>query len=248
MEEKKIVIVIPSYNNAQWYQKNLASVFSQQYSNFRVLYVDDCSSDGTGDLVEQYIAKNNKGELVKLTKNTERLGALCNLYNMIHSCEDDEIIVTLDGDDWLAHPKVLQRVNLAYVDGNTWLTYGQYKDSHGGMGCSRQLPQQVINNSSYRQSPWCTSHLRTWYTWLFKKIRKEDMIGKDGKFYPVSWDLTILFPLLELGGHHSKFIPDALYIYNIDTPINDYKVSRQLQIDLEFVMRAKPRYSRIEGK
>ena len=46
------VIVIPSYNNAQWYKRNLDSVFAQTYKNFSVIYLDDCSPDGTGQLVK----------------------------------------------------------------------------------------------------------------------------------------------------------------------------------------------------
>ena len=50
-----LAVVIPSYNNAQWYKLTLDSIFSQKYENFRVVYIDDASPDGTGDLVEQYI-------------------------------------------------------------------------------------------------------------------------------------------------------------------------------------------------
>ena len=45
---KKIVVTIPSYNNRQWYARNLASVFAQDYNEeFRAIYIDDGSSDGT---------------------------------------------------------------------------------------------------------------------------------------------------------------------------------------------------------
>src|SRR3989304_6153185 len=45
--EKPIVVVIPSYNNKQWYQKNLDSVLTQNYHNFRIIFIDDASPDGT---------------------------------------------------------------------------------------------------------------------------------------------------------------------------------------------------------
>src|SRR6266404_5923340 len=98
--EKLIVIVIPSYNNKQWYKHNLESALSQNYSNFYVIYTDDCSPDGTGELVEQYLMENDSDQKVYLIKNTTRRGALHNLYTMIHTCPDGAIIATLDGDDW----------------------------------------------------------------------------------------------------------------------------------------------------
>src|SRR5689334_2918445 len=113
---KKIVVIIPSYNNRQWYERNLSSVVAQDYHKFRVIYVDDCSSDGTGDLIEKFIADNHSGNLIHLIRNSVRLGALQNLYNTIHTCDDDEIVIILDGDDWLAHNEVLRKINEVYAD------------------------------------------------------------------------------------------------------------------------------------
>src|SRR5438552_2237739 len=110
-EEKKFVIVVPSYNNSRYYERNMRSVLSQNYAHFRVMYIDDCSPDGTGDLVENFIEQYDQDRKVLLIKNKERRGALYNLYTMITSCDDDEIIVTLDGDDWLPHNEVLLRLN-----------------------------------------------------------------------------------------------------------------------------------------
>jgi len=57
--QKHFVIVIPSYNNSRWYERNVASVLSQNYGSFDVIYTDDCSPDGTGNLVEQYLQQND---------------------------------------------------------------------------------------------------------------------------------------------------------------------------------------------
>src|SRR5215831_15554560 len=113
---KKITIIIPSYNNRQWYERNLSSVVAQDYRNFRIIYVDDCSSDRTGELVEQFIADCNAGSLIQLIRNPVHVGAMQNLYNTIPSCDDDEIVILLDGDDWFAHNGVLRKVNEVYVN------------------------------------------------------------------------------------------------------------------------------------
>lgn len=243
---KKIVVVVPSYKNSQWYEKNLASIVAQKYENFRVIYIDDCSPDNTGELVEKYIAKHNIGHKIKLIRNTVRVGAMQNLYDAIHSCEDDEIIVTLDGDDWFAHPEVLTKLDTIYSDPNVWMTYGQYRSwPDNGIGCSRQIPAHVIDGNSFRTFGWCSSHLRSFYTWLFKKIKREDFLDPQGKFYPMAWDLAMMFPMLEISGHRSKFVPDVLYIYNVANPINDSKVNIQLQQGLEKIIRGKKKYDRI---
>src|SRR5579872_96758 len=79
-EQKPLVIVIPSYNNSDWYRKNLDSVFAQDYDNYRIIYIDDCSIDGTYELVRDYIVENGQKERVTLIKNDRRQGALANHY------------------------------------------------------------------------------------------------------------------------------------------------------------------------
>jgi glycosyltransferase involved in cell wall biosynthesis len=242
-DQKKFVIVIPSYKNAKYYFRNLTSALTQHYENYRIIYTDDCSPDNTGNLVKEFLEKHDKNGKTKLICNKERAGALANLYNMITSCEDDEIIITLDGDDWLAHPNVLSTLNKVYSENSIWLTYGQYRSyPDNRLGCSREIPVNIQKTNSYRKFRWCSSHLRSFYTWLFKKIKKEDLLGDDGKFYPMTWDLSMMFPMLEMAGTRHKFVSDVLYMYNYETPINDAKVNLQLQQGLEKKIRAKKPY------
>jgi glycosyltransferase involved in cell wall biosynthesis len=248
MSKTKFALVIPSYKNANWYQKNLASVLSQDYSNYRIVYTDDASPDDTGKLVGEYLEKTKQLDRVELHCNDARIGALQNLYNMIHECEDDEVVVTIDGDDWLPHPNVMTRLDTAYQDPEVWMTYGQYRSyPDQRIGCSRQIPTNIIQTGGYRRYRWCSSHLRTFYAWLFKKIPKEDLLDRNGKFYPMAWDLAFMMPMLEMCGTHHRFIKDVLYIYNYDSPINDAKVNLQLQQGLEREIRSKKPYDRIQS-
>ena len=48
-EHKPFVVIVPSYNNSEWVERNLRSIFEQKYDNFRVIYIDDASTDGTWD-------------------------------------------------------------------------------------------------------------------------------------------------------------------------------------------------------
>jgi glycosyltransferase involved in cell wall biosynthesis len=240
---KKIVVIIPSYNNREWYERNLTSVVVQDYHNFRVVYIDDCSSDGTGELVEQFIAERNSSSFIHLIRNPVRVGALENLYNTIHTCDDDEIVILLDGDDWFAHNEVLKKISEAYANSDCWLTYGQYRTWPDNMiGCSKEIPSEIIETNNFREIEWCSSHLRSFYAWLFKLIKAEDLIDPHGAFYEMAWDQAIMFPMLEMAGHRAKFISEVLYVYNAVNPISDHKADRQLQRNLETVIRLRKRY------
>lgn len=41
------VFIIASYNNSKWYLNNLNSIKKQTYKKWRIIYVDDCSTDDT---------------------------------------------------------------------------------------------------------------------------------------------------------------------------------------------------------
>ena len=54
-EASKFVILILSYNNQKWVEQNLESALSQDYENFRVIYVNDASSDQTLEIANKFI-------------------------------------------------------------------------------------------------------------------------------------------------------------------------------------------------
>jgi glycosyltransferase involved in cell wall biosynthesis len=243
--DKKIVVLIPSYNNIQYYQKNLDSVFNQDYKNFFVIYIDDHSTDGTAEAVETYIQQRKLENKIMLIKNATNRGCLANIYTGVHLCDDKNIIVDLDGDDWLKHNHVLSIINDAYADTNVWLTYGTYEwHPDGKRGHCRQIPMEIIKSNGYREYSFVSSHLRTFYAWLFKEIKKEDLMYEND-FFRMSGDQAFMFPLLEMAGHHSKYISEILYVYNAITPLNDHKKDRELQVLLRNCIRALPKYSKL---
>ena len=240
--ERYIAIIIPSYNNSRWYTYNLSTIFKQNYNNYHVFYIDDCSTDNTYEYVRQFITACGQKDHVTLIKNNKRYGALYNIYRTIRSCPDHAIIVTLDGDDWLKGNDVLSTINRAYADPNVWLTYGQFEEfPRGSLGICHPMPSHVISEKSYRKQHWFTSHLRTFYAGLFKRIAKEDLMLNDN-FFSVAWDQAFMFPMLEMADGHILFIDKIMYVYNQANPLNDFKVRLRDQLWYERIIRNKKQY------
>jgi len=240
-QDRPMVLVVTSYNNAQWYKKNLDAVFSQEYSNYRVIYVDDASPDGTGDLVEQYIAQRGLEDKVTLIKNEKRMFKMYNFYHAVHECcDDDEIVFDHDGDDWFCRNDALSIINEAYEDSNVWLTYGSYKDFPRGKrgDNSRQIPREWVEKSSYRENIWVTSHQKTFYAWLFKRIPMDAFLYED-EFIRAANDLAFMFPMLEMAGGRFKYIDQVIYTYNTASSINNHKRMRSHQIKMDRYTRKK---------
>jgi glycosyltransferase involved in cell wall biosynthesis len=244
--ERCIVIVTASYNNSKWYQWNLDSVFNQQYDNWRLIYVDDCSPDGTCELVQAYVKEKRLEHRVTLIRNTIRRKALANLYYAIWSCHDREIVIILDGDDRLAHDQVFSYLNAMYADPAVWLTYGQFREHPSGVpGFCEPMPDWVVQKNMFRKYPIAPSHLRTFYAGLFKQIKTEDLFY-NSDFFPMTYDLAMMFPMIEMAREgHFRFIPEVLLDYNTANPINDHKVSKELQQKCDAVIRSRKPYDPI---
>jgi hypothetical protein len=98
----------------------------------------------------------------------------------------------------------------------------------------------------YRHAPWVTSHLRTFYAGLFKRIKLSDLLY-DGNFIPCSADFAMMYPMLEMAAERSKFIPDVLYVYNRQNPISYFRIAQEDTSFLEIFIRGKKKYKRLEG-
>ena len=245
--EKHFVVLIASYNNAEYVQKNLASVYTQNYDNYRVIYVDDNSSDATFQKAEQEIARWEGQARTELIHNTKNVGALANMYNAVHSCSDNEIIVILDGDDFFAHERVLTILNENYADPKVWMTYGNYLDYPSYRQeavLSRPIPALITEKNAFRNHAWASSHLRTFYAGLFKAIKIEDLFFR-GRFFPMGCDVAIMLPMLEMAGHKARYINDVLYLYNRINTISDHKVNFKLQTQCGHEVQSKPVYNRL---
>lgn len=250
-EELPLVVIIPSYNNEQWHYENLNSILSQEnYLNYRIIYINDCSKDDTGKLVAQYLDAFDTEKRVTLINNSKRRGAMANIYDAVHSCADDEIVLLVDGDDKLAHNQVLSYINTIYKTEDVWLTYGQYQEWPGmGLGFNAPFTQEVIAENSFRKAKDClpVSHMRTFYAWLFKQIKKDDLMY-EGDFYLMTWDKAIMAPMLEMCGFRHKCITDVLYIYNNNNPLNDHRVNKELQMDLMYYILDLPPYQPLKSR
>ncbi len=229
--EKPFVVIEIGYNNKEYVQKNLESLFGQKYDKYRFIYVDDASTDGTGRLVQEYIQAN--GKKATFIQNKERAGVLDNLYRIITQLNNKDIVILVESDDWLAHDGVLAYLNKVYANPNVWLTYGQFAGA-------AEIPVDVIEKNSLRSANLST-HAITFYAGLFQRIKKDDLLIF-GQFTPIVWNTAIVLPMLEMAGKHSKFIPDVLYVYNKGSPLKMENRNRDLQNNFEQRIRSKDKY------
>lgn len=58
MENKKISVIVPTYNSLKWLPRCLESITGQEYQNLEIIIVDNGSTDGTWDYLQEYKKKD----------------------------------------------------------------------------------------------------------------------------------------------------------------------------------------------
>ena len=233
-------IIVPLFNAEKYVAKCLNSIIEQSYKNFQVQVVDDCSTDESYEIAHSICSRYENFNVVK---NSKRIGALNNIYEMLSRNIIDPsktIDILVDGDDYLYSGDVLDILYEKYLNTNCLITYGSYLSSKGVTG--HKYPRLIRELNLYRKYFWYASHLKTFRHDLWLSINKSDFLSHNGHYFSVAWDLALMFPMLEMAGNRQEFIKDILYFYNDQNPISDYKIRRKEQKLAAKEIREKNRY------
>lgn len=245
-------LVVTTGNAQHWIGRCIQSIAEQQTKwPWQCLVIDDASNDGTEAAIQLALRSIQDPEIrnrFHTLRNPENRGALANLVDGFRwlgtAKRAMDVLIPIDGDDWLFSSSSLETVAQTYERTNCWLTYGGLITSPGGNLYSRPVSEAVIAASLHRQSPWTTSHLRSFRSHLWHAICDEDLRDQNGDYYKVTWDMAIMFPMVEMAAERIQCIDQALYVYNVGNPQSDHVEKRPEQQEAENQIRQKPAYLR----
>jgi GR25 family glycosyltransferase involved in LPS biosynthesis len=210
--------IIPSFNNELNIEKNLTSLITQTNTNWRCIYIDDCSTDKTGSLFFDIVKKHNVNSKFTYLKNDKNYGQAYSKYRAYKLVDDFEIVCILDGDDWLSDNNVITRLTQVYSDKNVHIVSSSYQEWENKLmpktNNFRTYPPNIIANKQYRkQSEWLIRHLKTGYGIFFKSIPKK-YLTLNGEWLKVATDVAEYYSVLELSKGKYVALNDVMYIYN----------------------------------
>ena len=236
-------IVTPVYNSEDWIKKCIDSVKAQTYSNYEHIIVDDGSTDKTLEIAIQETRGDSR---FKVVKKDYRMGIMHSHITgaelLGRNADDEDIYVHLDGDDWLSHDKVLERLNTVYNETGCWMTYGNYEATDGSKSVCSPKRQEKPIRLHIVEGGWCFSHLRTFKKFLWDKIKVDSLLDSTGKMFTSATDVAILCPMLEMAGDKIEFIDEILYVYNRDNPLNEDKADLDDQVRCALEIAQQPPY------
>ena len=231
--------------NAEKYIKNcIKTLKSQSDKDFKVFIIDDISADNTVEIIKSLIVDDNRFNLIV---NSEKKFKLKNLDELITTFDDEDIVIELDGDDFLLNTDVVSDIRTIYSDGQVWLTNGSFMYTNGNPGFSSKCNPDTVRKDVFK-----FSHLRTWKTFLWKSIPKNYLKDDNGEYFKSAADVAYTFSLLELAGEENyRFLPKLYYVYNEQSPYNDHKPGsatgggHQEQVRCSNIIRNKPKLKKL---
>lgn len=217
--EKRIVIVSPSRNTKSTYIKNnIDSVLQQDYNNYLHIIVDDASHT-TYDI-------NIHNKLV-YNRNPYRKGSIYNQLQTINKyCNKDDIVMLLDGDDWLSYDNALFKMyNELYHDGYEF-TYGSCYSLVDNIPLIAQeyTSEDYLNQKFTWVIPY--THLRTSLANKFFSLDISIFKDESGNWMKSGADLPLFYELLMQTNYEKIYCNSEIVCYYNDiSPNNDYKIN-----------------------
>jgi glycosyltransferase involved in cell wall biosynthesis len=100
----KVSVIMPIYNAEDTIHTALDSVLSQTWTNLEVLVVDDCSTDATVPVVEDYVRRDSRVQLIRAKSN----GGTYVARNLALRVATGAFVTCHDADDW-SHPEKIEK-------------------------------------------------------------------------------------------------------------------------------------------
>lgn len=117
-----VSIITPVYNSKKYLKDTIESVINQDYDNWELILVDDCSTDNSNLIIKTYIKIDERIRLISVGKNS----GVANARNRGIEAANGRYIAFLDSDD-LWHSNKLSR-QLAIMKKNGYqFTFTSYE-------------------------------------------------------------------------------------------------------------------------
>ncbi len=193
MSVPKISVLIPAYNAEKYLGEAIDSILNQTFTDFECIVIDDCSTDNTWKIIQEYAKKDSR---IVGVQNEKNLGIAGN-RNKLKKLAKGEYIMWQDADDISMQNRMQQQVEVLDGDSSIGMVGGylQLFDETGDSNIRKyDSKDSVLRKNIFRYSPVAQPA-----SMIRKKIL--DRVGDYDLNYPPAEDLDMSFRI----GKNYKF-------------------------------------------
>ncbi len=175
-------IIVPIYNVEKYLDKCIESVINQNYEDYEIILIDDCSTDNSFQIALKY-ANKKKMKLIKKEKNS----GLSDTRNLGIKKATGEYIIFLDSDDYIENESLKKIENIIKENGFPDIAYfGYYEEYEANDEQKKKYGYKMPPNELYSSYQFMIGELgkRNLYAAVcFGIYRRELLISNDLFFY-----------------------------------------------------------------
>ena len=207
---KKVSVIMPMYNVEKVMARSVQSLFAQTLRDFEAVFVDDCSSDNTGEELRRIISSYNREDIsVKIVRHEPNKGVAAARNTGLDNAEG-EYIYYLDSDDYFDDDALEVMYETAKKDdadivGCEWLL--SFENN------ARYMVQPEVKTGREAFEKMCNGVMR-WNLWLFM-VRRDLYEDNAFRFIPganMGEDMMVMMKILLNAGKVSM-VHRPLYHY-----------------------------------
>jgi len=191
-----VSIVTPMYNGESFLRECLESVLSQTYSNWEYIIVNNCSTDNSLEIVEEYAQRDSR---VKIINNKDFLGAIQNQNNALRlMSKESKYCKIVHTDDWIFPECVQRMVEVAERDPEIGVVTSYVLSNTGLFGFGIPYNEEVTSGSTpcrllFMENKYLLGNATS-------QLIRSDLIRARHDFYEAPYmncDQLVLFDLLK---------------------------------------------------
>lgn len=230
MTAPRVSVWISTRNAAPFIARCIDSLRAQTFTDYECVFIDDASTDDTYERAVVAMDSDPRFCAIRNVDRVRQVGAFLQAFPMLHG----EILVELDGDDWLATPTSLDEIITLYGDGNGIVDATSGRPCYDDGGAATGFPSGDPSMSNFWNRLLHSYAPRTWK----RSITLLMLASHPRAFYdPITslpWasagDVAIWAPAC-LSARRIASTAGPTYVINRNNPESDWKIGASDQVD-----------------
>lgn len=169
-----VTAIVPSYNHAPFLRQRLDSILNQSYPLVDILILDDASTDGSREIIDEYVARFPNS--IRAVLNNTNSGSVFAQWQKGHDLATGDLVWFCESDDFAEHDFV-ERLIGSFRDPSVMLAFGrvEFADAQG---------HYVSGLHHYRESAeaniWSETRIRPAAAWFARGFGVKNVIPNVG--------------------------------------------------------------------
>ncbi len=218
MEAKTISVIIPVFNQLEYFKKCIDSVCNQTYKNLQIICVDDGSTDGVEVYLDEIAQKDSRIIVIHQDNAGESHARNVGLQQAI-----GEYIAFVDCDDWIEPDMYQTMIEMAQKDNLDMVATSWFKDIEGGQSIQilneKQVSTEIIDRDELLKYIYMRDSYRG-FAYMWNKLYKRNVLHAENGLQEFDEKIrlggdVIYLAQAALATVRAKYLDKAYYHYRI---------------------------------